>query len=51
MAHIPDQAIIGRIKYIVQGNCQLGNAEPSTKVAASFTHAIEHKRAQLISYN
>ena len=48
MTHVPDQAIIGGVEHIVQGNGQLDDAQTRAKVPASLANRVQQVLAQLI---
>ena len=47
MPNIPDKAVVGRVKHIVQGDRKLDDAEASAKMTAGFTNRIEQEFTQL----
>ena len=46
MPHVPDQSVIRSIKNLVQGNCQLHNAEPGSQMPPGGRDNIHHLGAQ-----
>ena len=49
VAHVPDDAVVGRVVDIVQCNSQLDRAEIGAEVAAGLGHTVQQKTAQLVS--
>ena len=43
MPNIPDKAVVGRVKHVVQGDRKLDDAEASAKMTAGFTNRIEQE--------
>jgi hypothetical protein len=47
VADVPDDAVLGRIKDVVQRDRQLDRAEVGRQVAAGLGHRLKHEGAQL----
>ena len=41
VADIPDQAVVGRVEYVMQGDGQLHHAEAGPEMAAGHSHRID----------
>src|SRR6185312_8736394 len=47
VADVPDQAVLGGIEHVVQGNGQLDRAEPGCEVAPTGAHRVDEELPQL----
>ena len=47
MAHIPDDAVFGRVEHVMQGHRQLDRAQVGTQVATGTGNAVQQKLPQL----
>ena len=46
MAHVPDQSVIGGVKYIMQGDCQLDGTQSRGKMTPAGADAVDQEIAQ-----
>src|ERR1017187_7166430 len=49
MSYVPNQLIIGGIKYVVQGYCQFNNAQTGSKMASFNRYHINNVLTQFIT--
>ena len=47
VSHIPDQAVIGRVENIVDGNGQFDHPKPGTQMPPGLGNHVDHFGAQL----
>ncbi len=48
VAHVPDQAVVGRIEHVVQGDGELHHAEARAEVTAGHGDGADRLRTQFI---
>ncbi len=48
MPDVPNQPVVGGVKYVMQGNRQLDRAQPGRKMAAAGRHAMNQKLTQFL---
>ena len=48
VAHVPDDAVVGRAEHVVQGHGELYHPQTSAEVAAGLPHAVEQEGPQFV---
>ena len=48
MTDVPDDAVVGGVEHIMQGDGQLDRAEVGRQVTARARHGLQHALAQLV---